>query len=235
MQAATQTSTPKLFRFLKSIPGNMLTLLRMIFIDCAVPIVFIIIVTVVAETLGVFMGIILSGEKLGVIVSQRGAHVTAGIVAYSAMLAACLIRLQAIKQSLRSPRSMIAAVAIGALWLAVNLLGQYGRPDAGLDTSLSAILRILATCALAPIAEETFWRGYLWARLTARGYGDGLITICTALLFAAAHLPNSLDALTNYLLMGLSFSLVRYFSGGIGLPIFFHAAMNFIVIRHIGV
>ncbi|MCJ8507563.1 CPBP family intramembrane metalloprotease [Rhizobium lemnae] len=214
---------------------NAILLLRMIVIDCAVPIVFIVIVTVVAETLGVFMGIILSGENFSLIVSQRGAHVTAGVVAYFAMLAACLIRLEAIKQSLRSPRSMIAAVAIGALWLAVNLLGQYGKPDVDLDTSLSAILRVLAGCALAPIAEETFWRGYLWARLKARGYGDGLITICTALLFAAVHLPNSLDALTNYLFMAFAFSLIRYFSGGIGLPIFFHAAMNFIVIRHIGV
>ena len=132
MQAATETSTPKLFRALKSIPRNMLTLLRMIFIDCALPIVFIVIVAVVAETLGVFMGIILTGEKLGPVVSKRGASVTAGVVFYSAVLAACLIRLQAIKQSLRSPRSMIAAVAIGGLWLAVKFARAY------LDTNHSA-------------------------------------------------------------------------------------------------
>jgi membrane protease YdiL (CAAX protease family) len=224
-----------LFRFLKGMARNMLTLLRMIFIDCAVPIVFIVIVAVVAQTLGAFMGIILTGEKLGPVVSKRGASVTVGVVFYSTILTACLIRLQPIKQSFRPSRSMIAALAIGGLWLAVNLLAQYGKPNAGLELSISAVLMMIDICLLTPVAEELFWRGYLWARLQARGRSDGLITICTALLFAAVHWPNSLAALTNYLFMAFSFSLIRYFSGGIGLPIFFHAAMNFIVIRHIGV
>lgn len=213
----------------------MLTLLRMIFIDCAVPIVFIVIVAVVAQTLGAFMGIILTGEKLGPVVSKRGASVTVGVVAYSAMLAACLIRLQPIKQSIRSPRSMIAALTIGGLWLVMKFAAVQGRSYVGLDLSLSAILVTVDICLTAPIVEELFWRGYLWARLQARGYGDGLVTICTALLFAAAHTPDNFILFTHYLMMGLSFSLIRYFSGGIGLPIFFHAAMNFIVIRHIGV
>ncbi|KQZ63111.1 hypothetical protein ASD54_01635 [Rhizobium sp. Root149] len=129
----------------------------------------------------------------------------------------------------------MAAIAIGILLLAINVLAQIGKVDVGLEFSLSAGLMILSTCVFTPVVEELFFRGYLWARLQARGYGEVSIIICTALLFAAIHLPDNFASLFNYLRMGFSFSLIRYFSGGIGLPIFFHAAMNFIVIRHIGV
>lgn len=224
-----------MFSALKGIPRNMLTLLRMIFIDCAVPILFLILTAAIATTLSTFMAIILSGEKLEGIVKIRASHLTAVVTGNGPLLLASLIRLQPIRQSFRSPRSIIAAIAIGILLLAINVLAQIGKVDVGLEFSLSAGLMILSTCVLTPVSEEMFFRGYLWARLQARGRSDGLITICTALLFAAVHLPNSLAALTNYLFMAFSFSLIRYFSGGIGLPIFFHAAMNFIVIRHIGV
>jgi membrane protease YdiL (CAAX protease family) len=224
-----------MFSALKGIPRNMLTLLRMIFIDCAVPILFLILTAAIATTLSTFMAIILSGEKLEGIVKIRASHLTAVVTGNGPLLLASLIRLQPIRQSFRSPRSIIAAIAIGILLLAINVLAQIGKVDVGLEFSLSAGLMILSTCVFTPVSEEMFFRGYLWARLQARGRSDGLITICTALLFAAVHLPNSLAALTNYLFMAFSFSLIRYFSGGIGLPIFFHAAMNFIVIRHIGV
>ncbi|WP_312222940.1 CPBP family intramembrane glutamic endopeptidase [Rhizobium rhizoryzae] len=224
-----------MFSALKGIPRNMLTLLRMIFIDCAVPILFLILTAAIATTLSTFMAIILSGEKLEGIVKIRASHLTAVVTGNGPLLLASLIRLQPIRQSFRSPRSIIAAIAIGILLLAINVLAQIGKVDVGLEFSLSAGLMILSTCVFTPVSEEMFFRGYLWARLQARGRSDGLITICTALLFAAVHWPNSLAALTNYLFMAFSFSLIRYFSGGIGLPIFFHAAMNFIVIRHIGV
>ena len=224
-----------MFSALKGIPRNMLTLLRMIFIDCAVPILFLILTAAIATTLSTFLAIILSGEKLEGIVKIRASHLTAVVTGNGPLLLASLIRLQPIRQSFRSPRSIIAAIAIGILLLAINVLAQIGKVDVGLEFSLSAGLMILSTCVFTPVSEEMFFRGYLWARLQARGRSDGLITICTALLFAAVHWPNSLAALTNYLFMAFSFSLIRYFSGGIGLPIFFHAAMNFIVIRHIGV
>lgn len=214
---------------------NSFTIMRIIIADCAVPLLFILTVTAAAQTLGAFMGIVLSEEKLDTIVKARAAYLTSGVVAYSAILAACLIRLQPIKQSFRSSRSIITAVTIGLILLTVNLAAQHGKPNAGLELSISAVLMILDICLLTPVAEELFWRGYLWARLQGRGRSDGLITICTAILFIAVHLPKDIPSLVNYSLMGFSFSLIRYFSGGIGLPIFFHAAMNFIVIRHIGV
>ncbi|WP_312222942.1 CPBP family intramembrane glutamic endopeptidase [Rhizobium rhizoryzae] len=222
-------------RSFQNLLSSAFTIVRILIVDCAVPLLFILIVTAVAQTIGVLMGIALSGEKLDTIVKARAAYFTTGVVAYSAILAACLIRLQPIKQSFRSSRSMIVAVSIGLFLLVVNLAAQHGKPNAGLELSISAALMILDICLLTPVAEELFWRGYLWARLQARGRSDGLITICTAILFVAVHLPGDIPSFVNYALMGLSFSLIRYFSGGIGLPIFFHAAMNFIVIRHIGV
>ncbi len=235
MQAATEATTTKLFRFLKSIPRNTLTLLRMIFIDCAVPIVFLFIFNVFGQLVAALCGTILTAWSIDPVVVRRAKHAINTLFAQSPLLVVYLQRRQPIRQSFRSPRSIIAAVTIGTLLLAINVLAQVGKSDVGLEFSLSAGLMVLSICLFTPIAEEMFFRGYLWARLQARGYGDGLITICTALLFAAVHWPNNLAALTNYLFMAFSFSLIRYFGGGIGLPIFFHAAMNFIVIRHIGV
>ncbi|WP_156379008.1 CPBP family intramembrane glutamic endopeptidase [Rhizobium sp. Root149] len=220
---------------LKYIIHSATKIFRIIFIDCAVPILFLLATGVIATTLSTFMAIILSGEKLEGIVKIRASHLTAVVTGNGPLLLASLIRLQPIRQSFRSPRSIMAAIAIGILLLAINVLAQIGKVDVGLEFSLSAGLMILSTCVFTPVVEELFFRGYLWARLQARGYGEVSIIICTALLFAAIHLPDNFASLFNYLRMGFSFSLIRYFSGGIGLPIFFHAAMNFIVIRHIGV
>ncbi len=115
----------------------------------------------------------------------------------------------------------------------MNLLAQLGVSDVGLEFSLSAILKIVATCVLAPVVEELFFRGYLWQGFK-RGIRRGSIIICTALLFAAIHLPDNFASLFNYLRMGFSFSLIRYFRVHRAAHLF-HAAMNFIVIRHIGV
>ncbi|WP_312222941.1 CPBP family intramembrane glutamic endopeptidase [Rhizobium rhizoryzae] len=224
-----------LFPALKSIPRNMLTLLRMIFIDCTVPILFLFAMDFIAQIAKVLTAIILAGWSFETVVNHRIGYTVAMAAAKLPLLSICLSRRLAIVQSFRSARSIKIALAIGVCLLGVNLLAQLGVSDVGLEFSLSAILKIVATCVLAPVVEELFFRGYLWARLQARGYGEVSIIICTALLFAAIHLPDNFASLFNYLRMGFSFSLIRYFSGGIGLPIFFHAAMNFIVIRHIGV
>lgn len=224
-----------LIGFFKSLPANIMTLLRMIFLDCAVPIVFMLIFDFLAQIIKAILGVILTAWSINPVVIDRVRYAVATLAAQFPLLVVCLQRREPILQSFHPPRSMAAAMTIGLGLLALNLTAQIGVVDIGLELSLSAGLAIISVCLLTPFCEELFFRGYLWARLQARGYSDGLITICTALVFAAVHAPVSLASLFNYLLMAFSFSLIRYFSGGIRLSIFFHAAMNFIVIRHIGV
>ncbi len=104
----------------------MLTLLRMIFIDCAVPILFLILTAAIATTLSTFMAIILSGEKLEGIVKIRASHLTAVVTGNGPLL---LHPLSGFTNQTVFPLATInyCCHRHRILLLAINVLAQIGK------------------------------------------------------------------------------------------------------------
>jgi len=92
-----------------------------------------------------------------------------------------------------------------------------------------SVLLLIAVCLLAPYCEESFFRGRLWKKLTRTGFNVGLVIVLTSLLYVFPHLPTSFAAFVDYATIGLMLGLVRYFSGGVLMPVLFHVAMNTMV------
>lgn len=89
---------------------------------------------------------------------------------------------------------------------------------------------VVAVAVIAPVAEECFFRGYLWRVYEERGYDPKAILLAVSLLFWAAHFPTSPPVQLEYAFMSLSLGLIRYFSGGVYLGIVAHSLMNLIVL-----
>ena len=118
-------------------------------------------------------------------------------------------------------------LVMNGLWeLARRALGWAGQPDylplfgpglAGLGTAL------LLGGVVAPVAEEVFFRGFLYAGLRGRlGLAWGLIA--SAAIFSLAHiLPG---VLLPIFAMGLLFCLLYEFTGSIWPCIALHSAIN---------
>ena len=88
------------------------------------------------------------------------------------------------------------------------------------------VLVLLVIVALAPVAEELWFRGYLLGRLPGAA-GVAL----QAALFAAWHID--LYGLPAYLLLGAVLGVARLRSGGIAAGVLFHALYNAVgVLEH---
>ncbi len=91
------------------------------------------------------------------------------------------------------------AVAYGGYWLvSAMLLAIFGEPpeqDLVSDLKATEDLAVLIgfgvlTCLVAPLAEELFFRGFLFSVLAAR-YGVLLAALATGAIFGLIHLPGS--------------------------------------------
>lgn len=102
-----------------------------------------------------------------------------------------------------------------------ELLPLFGKGIAGL------ILAILAGGVVAPIAEEIFFRGYLFAGLY-RLLGLRRAAVLSAVLFALAHiLPTSWPPI---FVLGMSFALLYEQTGSIWPCVIVHSAMNILAL-----
>lgn len=123
-------------------------------------------------------------------------------------------------------------IALGPVYLlAAGLLVKYAYPDfrtwffiprgaAGIAISL------LMVVILAPLAEELFFRGWIYTSLR-RSFGVLAAVIVTALLFALAHLdPTRLYPLLIFL-PGLMLTLVREYNRSSKASFYAHALYNF--------
>jgi membrane protease YdiL (CAAX protease family) len=90
----------------------------------------------------------------------------------------------------------------------------------------SAIVRgliVVTACVVAPVVEETIFRGFLYP--TLRQFTDAPFAVLfTAVLFGAIH--GSLAALVPLALLGILLALAYEWSRGLALPIAIHALFN---------
>ncbi len=126
------------------------------------------------------------------------------------------------------PVGLPAALLLGLGLLASRSTLSGIRPNIP-DLTVPSVLLLIVVCLFAPYCEELFFRGRLWKRFTTHGYNVGLVIVLTSLLYVLPHLPTSFAAFVDYATIGLMLGLVRYFSGGVLIPVLFHVAMNTMV------
>jgi len=144
----------------------------------------------------------------------------------------------------RLKRAVIAVVlgAIGyfivsAVYAAVFSVHNAEKLPSGLGdlhTTANIIGTALFVCVFAPMAEEFFFRGFLFGtlrriplRVAGRDLGPWAAALLTAIMFAAAHLGSAgLAYLVPLGLLGFMLCLVRWRTGSLYPCIVLHSANN---------
>jgi membrane protease YdiL (CAAX protease family) len=84
----------------------------------------------------------------------------------------------------------------------------------------------LTFVAMAPIAEETLFRGFLFRGWSGPARGPWFPIAATALTWTAAHMQYNLIALSQVLAAGLAFGWVRWRTGSLVPTLLMHALLN---------
>jgi uncharacterized protein len=184
-------------------------------------IVFILVATVAAAVIGIAAAIDPKIDTsnppdsltLVLTVFQDAALVVAAVLAVKLSLGSVkpedlgLVRVRRWGQAI-----LTAAVLYAAYWIASGLLQQiFGKPpDQELVTDLKhqqslAILAgyALLTCVVAPLAEETFFRGFIFTTF-ARKIGPVWGALIAGGLFGLVHAPNPALALLALAVLGVA-------------------------------
>jgi uncharacterized protein len=84
----------------------------------------------------------------------------------------------------------------------------------------------LATVVFAPVFEESFFRGFVFAGLRRSVLGPTGTIILTSLVFAALHLQYDFYGVATVFVLGLFLGIVRERSGSLWSTILLHATWN---------
>ncbi len=78
----------------------------------------------------------------------------------------------------------------------------------------------------APLAEEFFFRGFLFAGLSTSRGGPVLAIVLTSVSFAALHIQYDLYDMTSILVAGVLLGVIRWRTGSLWFCVALHALMN---------
>ena len=142
--------------------------------------------------------------------------------------------------------ALVLLASLGSLWLLYGLskvetdflriagLAQQARAEEqelehGLETARERVpvAALLALVVVAPLCEETFFRGLLFRGLRAR-FGLGLAVAVSSILFSAAHSTLVQKGMTIFL--GAYFAVLVHVSGSLWAGILAHASNNLAVV-----
>lgn len=121
------------------------------------------------------------------------------------------------------------AIAMATAWIPATGVA----PIEALVSAPSGMLATMAVAFLAPVAEEVFYRGFVFGALE-RSYGTLLAAVCSATLFALVHLPQTWGAwsgFTGVALAGIAFTLIRVVTRSTAASAAAHLAHNFIIMN----
>ncbi|MCJ7675274.1 MAG: CPBP family intramembrane metalloprotease [Sedimentisphaerales bacterium] len=113
----------------------------------------------------------------------------------------------------------------------IFLLGRPIVPDfmlAAYRTAYSLPLLWLALMVMAPLAEEIFFRGFLFKGIESSKLGPAGAIIITALAWSVMHLQYDIYGIAGLFAGGLLLGLARLRSNSIYPPIVMHALQNLI-------
>jgi membrane protease YdiL (CAAX protease family) len=134
-----------------------------------------------------------------------------------------------------SPRVVLASLGGLAVLLVATDLTSYlvGRPlvptfmvDIYRFSWLPALL--LAVVVLAPIGEETIFRGFLYTGIAASRAGPVVAIIVSSLAFALLHVQYDWYGIVAVAATGLFLGVVRYWSRSLLLTMLLHAVGNLV-------
>jgi membrane protease YdiL (CAAX protease family) len=132
------------------------------------------------------------------------------------------------------PGYLLLASGLLFISLVINLLWSLLLAPFGLETQpeilpifgggrQGLILALVAGSLIAPLAEETFFRGFLFANLKEY-HSPFKAMVTTSLLFALFHLTPT--AFVPLFFLGCFLALLYHLSGSLLPSIFLHATMN---------
>ncbi|MBL4621696.1 MAG: CPBP family intramembrane metalloprotease [Immundisolibacteraceae bacterium] len=131
----------------------------------------------------------------------------------------------------------VTAVALMLYLSASHLFGQlYQRPvfpEFLITVYQSAdplLLFWIAVAIIAPLAEELFFRGFLFVGLRNSRCGASGAIIITALLWSGTHVQYDLYEKVEIFLLGVIFGWLRHQFNSVLVPFFGHVAMNLLVL-----
>jgi membrane protease YdiL (CAAX protease family) len=170
---------------------------------------------------------------------QAGALGTASVLFFSARARATTIGFGDRREGLGNvPVERLSVIlALGAVIAAyavlVSVASHRARPDqVSLMLSVSGWLTVTflaIVVVVAPVAEELFFRGWLWVGL--RGHWSAVPTaVLTGLLWDAIHIEGGIVRPLLLLPVALILSTARHFGESVRAPIALHALYNIIVL-----
>jgi membrane protease YdiL (CAAX protease family) len=124
-----------------------------------------------------------------------------------------------------------------ALWASGNglsaLIPSTGvAPLQAFVSSPSGMLAVAIVAAAVPLAEELFYRGFLFGALSSR-FGNGAAFAVVAIVFTVAHVAQTWGAwgsVASILLTGLVLTGLRWWTGTITVPVLTHLCHNAIIV-----
>lgn len=156
-----------------------------------------------------------------------GAWLRGALLAGSTLAAALLLGGRRVPLGLETPRRArwltLAAPLVGAALLAVGLGLQRVVPataEAPVEALVrwpSGVVAAAGLAVLAPVAEELFFRGFLWGAVAPHAGRGGAVALTTA-AFALVHLPQTVGAWGAFAAiaaLGLGLGLLRAIAGGV--------------------
>jgi membrane protease YdiL (CAAX protease family) len=131
----------------------------------------------------------------------------------------------------------VAPIAGIVLWvlggIALRLVPATGEaPIETLVSWPSGSLALALVAVVVPVAEELFFRGFVFGQLERR-FGGAVAFGATIALFALAHLPQDFGAwgaLTSVLVAGAGFTAIRWLTGSTLASTLAHLAHNAIIV-----
>jgi len=126
----------------------------------------------------------------------------------------------------------ILAVAVVAYALLVGLTAVGGRSEVVRMFAISAWATLLVAVfavVVAPVAEELFFRGWLWTGLR-RNWSALPTAAMTSALWLAVHLEYGIAALAVLLPVAVMLATARHFGQSVRAPIALHAIYNLLVL-----
>lgn len=125
-------------------------------------------------------------------------------------------------------------ITLGLLALSDGLTWLLGKPivpefmKAAHASADPLWLLWLALILAAPLFEEAFFRGFLFAGFAASAAGPAGAIVITSALWAAIHLQYDLYGIATLFVLGVAFGLARLRTGSLYVPLALHAMTNLI-------
>lgn len=123
----------------------------------------------------------------------------------------------------------IAVVFVVAMDVTTMLFGRDLATDWWMDVyagAKSPLILGLATVVAAPLFEEAFFRGFLYAGLSRSRLGVTGAILVTAALWALTHVQYGVYEIVQIFIFGLVLGLARHRTDSLFVPLIIHAANN---------